>query len=51
MHSELCTNYNAELKNSLRRCILKRKPEICFDDIAGCDYAKECINMTFVVPN
>ena len=22
MHSELCTNYNAELKNSLRKCIL-----------------------------
>lgn len=51
MHSELCTNYNAELKKSLRKCILPQKPSITFDDIAGCDYAKECIKMSFVVPN
>lgn len=51
MHSELCTNYNAELKKSLSKCIFRRKPEISFSDIAGCEYAKECINMSFVVPN
>lgn len=51
IHSELCTNYNTDLKNSLKKCILKRKPEISFCDIAGCEYAKECINMSFVVPN
>ena len=50
MHSELTTNYNAEVKKSLERCILKKKPEVSFDDIAGCAYAKECINMSFVVP-
>lgn len=49
MHSELCTNYNADLKRALSKCILKRKPEITFSDIAGCDYAKEVINMSFVV--
>lgn len=51
MHSELCTNYNADLKRSLSKCILKHKPEVSFADIAGCDYAKEVINMSFVVPN
>ena len=51
MHSELCTTYNAEVKNSLRRCILTTKPDISFKEIAGCDYAKETINLTFVLPN
>jgi SpoVK/Ycf46/Vps4 family AAA+-type ATPase len=50
MHLELSTKYNAELKKSLERCILTRKPDVTFDDIAGCEYAKECINMSFVVP-
>lgn len=50
MHSELCTNYNSELKKALRKCILREKPEISFNDIAGCDYAKECINLSFIVP-
>ena len=50
MHLELSTKYNAELKNSLRKCILPSKPEISFDDIAGCEYAKDCIKMSFVVP-
>ncbi len=50
MHAELSTKYNVELKNSLRKCILTRKPEISFNDIAGCEYAKEWINMAFVVP-
>ncbi len=51
MHLELSTKYNAEVKNSLRKCILTRKPDITFDDIAGCDYAKDCIKMSFVVPD
>lgn len=50
MHSELSTKYNIELKNALRKCILTSKPDISFDDIAGCEYAKDCINMSFVVP-
>lgn len=51
VYKEICTNYNAELKNSLRKCILTRKPEISLSDIAGCEYSKDCINMSFVVPN
>jgi SpoVK/Ycf46/Vps4 family AAA+-type ATPase len=50
MHMELSTKYNAEVKNSLRKCIMLSKPDISFDDIAGCEYAKECIKMAFVVP-
>ena len=44
MHHELSGKYNAELKESLKRCILTRKPDINFKEIAGNDYAKEIIN-------
>ena len=50
MHSELSTKYNAELKHSLKKCILTIKPDVSFSDIAGNDFAKEVINMTFVLP-
>ena len=51
IHGELQENYNTELKNSLRKCILKRKPDISFRDISGNDYAKEIINLSFVFPS
>lgn len=51
MHTELCTTYNAEVKNALRKCILAAKPDISFTDIAGNEYAKETINMSFVLPD
>jgi len=50
MHTELCTTYNADVKNALRKCLLTTKPDISFKDIAGNDYAKETINLTFVLP-
>ena len=51
MHTELCTTYNAEVKNALRKCILTTKPDISFKDIAGNEYAKETIKMSFVLPD
>jgi ATP-dependent 26S proteasome regulatory subunit len=51
MHHELSGKYDAELKESLKRCILTRKPEINFKDIAGNAYAKEIINQSFVLPD
>ncbi len=50
MHNELSEKYNAEVKNALRKCILTIKPDISFKDIAGNEYAKETINLTFVLP-
>jgi SpoVK/Ycf46/Vps4 family AAA+-type ATPase len=51
MHEEICGKYNDALKDSLRKCILTRSPDISFKDIAGNDYAKEIINTSFVLPN
>jgi len=51
MHHELSGKYNTELKESLRKCILTKAPDISFKDIAGNDYAKEVINTSFVLPN
>jgi SpoVK/Ycf46/Vps4 family AAA+-type ATPase len=39
------------LKESLRKCILTKKPDVSFEDIAGNEYAKEVINTSFVLPN
>ncbi len=50
MHTELTSKYNAEVKNALKKCILHTKPDISFADIAGNNYAKEIINMTFILP-
>lgn len=50
MHTELCTTYNADVKKALEKCILTTKPDISFKDIAGNEYAKETINLTFVLP-
>ena len=51
MHSELYNSYNTELKQCLEKCILNVRPQVSFSDIAGCHFAKECINMSFVVPH
>jgi SpoVK/Ycf46/Vps4 family AAA+-type ATPase len=47
----LSGKYNSELKESLKKCILTRKPDISFTDIAGNEYAKEIINQSFVLPD
>jgi SpoVK/Ycf46/Vps4 family AAA+-type ATPase len=51
VHSELTVKYNEKLKNDLRKSILTKKLGMSFDDIAGCDYAKEIIKETFILPN
>ena len=35
----------------LLESILTKKLGMSFDDIAGCDYAKEIIKETFILPN
>jgi SpoVK/Ycf46/Vps4 family AAA+-type ATPase len=50
MHTELTSKYNAEVKNALKKCILQTKPDISFADIAGNEYAKEVIHLTFILP-
>jgi len=49
MFDELSHKYYKQLKNELKKCIL-RSIKLSFEDIAGNNFAKEIINETMVNP-
>ena len=50
LFDEVSDKYYQQLKAKLKQSILIKKPSICFDDIAGNDFAKEVITQTFIIP-
>mmetsp|Transcript_724 Transcript_724/g.674 ORF Transcript_724/g.674 Transcript_724/m.674 type:complete len:157 (-) Transcript_724:980-1450(-) len=51
MCDDFTQKYYKELKNSLKNCILTKKPTVSFNDVAGNTYAKKIIREAFVLPN
>jgi len=48
---DLTQRYFKELRNTLKNCILTKKPPVAFSDVAGNNYAKKIIHEAFVLPN
>ncbi len=51
VYDELTNKYERQLKRHLKKCIMKKRNDVTFEDIAGNDYGKEILNETFVLPS